>query len=82
MVIPPAYPAAVVYTCGACQNRRSAPQKHPIPKIARSVPSGNGGVIGVPSTRCGPSPGIGSSRPGSASPGAGSSALRKKRIAW
>jgi hypothetical protein len=39
-----------VYTPGACQNTRSAPQKQPSPKTARSKPSGNGGVIGVPRT--------------------------------
>ena len=36
---------------------------------ARSVPSGNGGASGVPSTRCVPGRTIGSSRPGSASRG-------------
>jgi hypothetical protein len=56
---------------GARQNMRSAPQKQPIPKIARSVPSGNGGPIGVPRTRCVPGIAIGVSRPGSASSGVG-----------
>ena len=44
---------------GARQNIRSAPQKQPIPKIACSVPSGNGGPIGVPRTRCFPGTTIG-----------------------
>ena len=65
---------------GARQNIRSAPQKQPIPKIACSVPSGNGGPIGVPRTRCRPGT-IGVSRPGSASSGVGSAvALRVKSM--
>src|SRR6059058_3854125 len=51
-VKPPAYPTAVVYTPGACQNTRSAPQKQPMPTTACSSPAGNGGAIGVPSTKC------------------------------
>ena len=38
----------------SCQKMRSAPQKQPMPKTARSVPSGNGGPMGVPRTRCRP----------------------------
>jgi hypothetical protein len=70
-----------VYTPGARQNIRSAPQKQPIPKIARSIPSGNGGPMGVPRTRWVPGATIGLSRPGSASSGAGSAvALRVKSM--
>ena len=35
---------------GQRPEQRSAPQKQPIPKIAGSIPSGNGGSSGVPST--------------------------------
>ena len=35
-----------------------------MPKMARSLPSGNGGVIFVPSTRCGASMIMPSARPG------------------
>src|SRR5919106_4681769 len=58
---------------------RSASQKQPMPKIACSVPSGNGGLIGVPRTRCVPGVTIGVSRPGSASSGVGMSLLLRKR---
>src|SRR5581483_5702283 len=44
-----------------------------MPKIACSVPSGNGGASGVPSTRWRPGGTTGVSRPGSASSGAGNS---------
>lgn len=55
--------------------------------MARSVPSGKGGVMGVPRTRWTPRPVIGSLRPGSASSGEGiSDGLRKstttERIAY
>ena len=36
-VYPPAYPDAVVYTPGSCQNVFSAPQKQPIPNSALRV---------------------------------------------
>src|SRR4051794_10176554 len=52
---------------------RSAPQKQPMPTTSDSKPSGNGGVIGVPSTSCRSGTGIAASRPGSASSGATSS---------
>src|SRR5262245_13944977 len=66
---------------GARQNIRSAPQKQPMPKMARSVPSGKGGPIGVPRTRCRPGTTIGVSRPGSASSGVGIAAgLRVKSM--
>ena len=68
---PPAYPTAVVYTPSICQNFFSAPQKHPSPKIARSLPSGNGGCNVVPSTVCRGGTLIGTSRPGKASCGVG-----------
>src|SRR6266540_1929467 len=45
-VKPPAYPTAVVYTPGIRQNTFSAPQKHPMPNTAVSIPSGNGGSSG------------------------------------
>jgi hypothetical protein len=38
------------------------------------------GVIGVPRTRCGPKPEIGSWRPGSVSPGAGRSTFLRKML--
>ena len=53
------------------QKGASAPQKHPMPKTARSVPSGTGGPIGVERTRWRPGTRIGVSRPGSASSGVG-----------
>src|SRR4051794_33325454 len=46
---------------------RSAPQKQPMPKIALSVPSGNGGSSGVPSTKWLEGTAIRCSRPGRAS---------------
>src|SRR3954447_21323414 len=49
---------------------RSAPQKQPSPKTARSRPSGKGGCSGVPSTSWRAGTGIGGSRPGRASGGA------------
>src|SRR4051812_20694242 len=48
---------------------RSAPQKQPRPKTARSRPSGKGGCSGVPSTSWRAGTGIGVSRPGRASAG-------------
>src|SRR5262245_54087941 len=48
---------------------RSAPQKQPMPTIACSSPSGNGGRSGFPSTTWAAGTGISSSRPGSASSG-------------
>src|SRR3990170_707034 len=65
---------------GACQNIRSAPQKHPMPKMAVSEPSGNGGTIGVPCTRCSPRPLIGSPRPGGACLELTISVLRVNRL--
>jgi len=51
--------------------RSIGPKKHPMPKIASSVPSGNGGPMGVPRTRRRPGVTIGVLRPGRVSPGAG-----------
>src|SRR6266404_8705420 len=47
---------------------RSAPQKQPIPTIACSSPSGNGGSSGVPRTSWRAGTDIRSARPGRASP--------------
>ena len=41
-----------------------------MPTTSTSLPSGQGGVIGVPSTRCSAATGIGVGRPGRASSGA------------
>jgi hypothetical protein len=80
-VSPPAYTAAVVYTPGAFQKRRSAPQKQPMPTTIRSNPSGNGGVIGVSRTRWRDVTGIAASRPGSAVSADGSSRdLRRRKL--
>ena len=69
-----------MYTPGVCQKPRSAPQKQPMPKIAVSTPSGNGGSSGVPSTKCVSGTWNGRvSRPGSASAGSGISVLLRKR---
>jgi hypothetical protein len=57
----------VVITPGTCQNVFSSPQKQPSANSAISLPSGYGGVNGVPSTACRSGTGIGVSRPGSAS---------------
>ena len=65
-VNPPAYPTAVLYTPSVCQKIRSAPQKHPSPKIAVSRPSGNGGLMGWSFTKWVAGTGISSVRPGSA----------------
>src|SRR5664280_1206115 len=51
-VEPAAWPTAVVKTPLCCQNFFSAPQKQPIPKSARCIPSGNGGSNGWPLTKC------------------------------
>src|SRR5262249_50181810 len=48
------------------QNLRSAPQKHPKPKIAVSEPSGYGPLSGRPLTKWREAVAIGSLRPGSA----------------
>src|SRR5262252_8962149 len=48
------------------QNLRSAPQKHPKPKIAVSKPSGYGPLSGRPLTKWRDAVGIGSLRPGNA----------------
>src|SRR5712671_2612463 len=48
------------------QNLRSAPQKHPKPKIAVSEPSGYGPLSGRPLTKWRDAVAIGSLRPGSA----------------
>src|SRR3954452_8486495 len=60
---------------GSSQKPFSAPQKQPMPNTARSVPSGNGGSSGVPSTKWRSGTGIFSSRPGRASSGAGMAVL-------
>src|SRR5262249_23052964 len=57
----------VEYTPGSFQNAFSAPQKHPSPNRASSLPSGNGGTIRLPLTWWRSGTGIGSRRPGSAS---------------
>ena len=57
----------MVITPGTCQNVLSSPQKKPSANSAISLPSGYGGVNGVPSTACRSGTGIGVSRPGSAS---------------
>ena len=73
-------PTAVVYTPGASQKMRSAPQKQPMPKTARSVSSGKGGSSGVPSTKWRSGTANGRvSRPGSASSGSGMSVLWRVR---
>src|SRR5690606_39753533 len=67
-VCPPAYPTAVEYTPGVCQNRRSAPQKQPSPNTAVLMPSGNGGLIRRSGwTACSSGVTSGSGRPGRAS---------------
>src|SRR5579871_4606486 len=48
------------------QNLRSAPQKHPMPKIAVSRPSGYGPLSGRPLTKWRAAVAIGSLRPGRA----------------
>src|SRR4051812_3364158 len=65
---------------GSSQKSFSAPQKQPIPNSARSVPSGKGGSSGVPSTKWRSGTTIFSSRPGSASSGAGSLVLLRSRF--
>src|SRR5436190_1222031 len=66
-VWPAAYPTAEEYTPFNCQNLRSAPQKQPMPNIARSRPSGNGGSSRCPLTKCAAGTCIRSARPGNAS---------------
>src|SRR5438874_489047 len=66
-VWPAAYPTAVEYTPFSCQNFRSAPQKQPIAKMARSKPPGNGGVRRWPFTKCASGTCTGSVCPGNAS---------------
>src|SRR5512133_4338842 len=63
----------------ACQKTRSAPQKQPMPTTSCSMPSGNGGCSGVPSTSCRSGTCIACSRPGSASSGVICSAFFVKR---
>src|SRR4051812_49972323 len=58
---------------------RSAPQKHPMPKTARSRPSGNGGSSGVPSTQWRSGTRMRSGRPGRASSGAIIEVLSRKK---
>ena len=53
----------------SCQNRRSAPQKQPMPTTSCWKPSGNGPLSGVPSTSWLAGTGISVSRPGSARSG-------------
>src|SRR5712671_6171730 len=57
------------------QNLRSAPQKHPKPKIAVSEPSGYGPLSGRPLTKWRDAVGIGSLRPGSAAAALGISSF-------
>src|SRR5438046_10283022 len=66
-VTPAAYPTAVLYTPRSCQNFRSAPQKQPIPNIARARPSGNGGDTRFRFTKCKSEMLIRSARPGNVS---------------
>src|SRR5215208_290300 len=69
-----------MYAPGVCQKPRSAPQKQPMPKITVSTPSGKGGKIGVPSTKCVSGTWKGrSSRPGRASAGSGIAVLSRNR---
>src|SRR5262249_22127733 len=70
-VYPAAYPTDVLYTPGSFQNAFSAPQKHPMPNSASSVPAGKGGSSREPSTKCSAGTVILSGRPGSASSGRG-----------
>src|SRR3990170_5507741 len=81
-VEPPAYPTAVTNTPSpSCQNLRSAPQKQPRPKTARSIPSGYGPCRGCPLTKCRSAVGIGDERPGNASVELGTSRrLREKNM--
>ena len=62
----------------SCQKKRSAPQKQPIANWICSIPSGNGGTIGVPSTRWDSATGMDSDRPASASSGVTMVGLRRK----
>ena len=56
---------SLVYTPGVVQNRRSAPQKQPMPNSACCIPTGNGAFSGWPLTKWRSGAGICAARPGS-----------------
>src|ERR1051325_1795372 len=64
----------------SCQNLRSAPQKHPSPKIAVSRPCGYGPFRARPLTWWRLAVAIGAARPGKASPGAGMAVFLNRNI--